>query len=82
MSPSDSTRLLAARALRLFGFGMVAVVLALHLAALGLDDAAVGLVLTLTLAGDAVLSLVISTVRRQGVAVPVPVKKGPMPDLN
>lgn len=58
---SDQTLLFTTRALRLFGFGMVSVVLVLHLTSLGLDEAQSGLLLTLTLAGDAVLSFWIST---------------------
>lgn len=58
---SDLVLFVSARALRLFGFGMISVVLVLHLTALGLDDAQAGLLLTLTLAGDAVLSLWIAT---------------------
>lgn len=57
MFRGDLARLFTARALRLFGFGMISVVLVLHLAALGLDDAQAGLLLSLILAGDAALSL-------------------------
>lgn len=58
---SDHALLFTTRALRLFGFGLVSVILVLHLTALGLDDAQAGLLLTLTLIGDAVLSFWIST---------------------
>ena len=37
----------------MFAYGLVSVVLVLHLAAAGLDEARVGLLLTLTLLGDA-----------------------------
>jgi MFS family permease len=57
----DVALLFAARALRLFAFGFMSVVLVLHLAALGLDERHAGLLLTLTLAGDAVLSLWLTT---------------------
>jgi MFS family permease len=53
--------LLAARMLRLFAYGLLAVVLALYLAALGFSGARIGLLLTLTLLGGAGLSMVIST---------------------
>lgn len=61
MFRGDLARLFTARALRLFAFGMISVVLVLHLSALGLDDAQAGLLLSLTLAGDAALSLWIAT---------------------
>src|SRR4029453_1253690 len=47
---------------RLFGFGFLSVVFSLYLAALGLTDGQIGLMLTLTLVGDVVLSLGIATV--------------------
>jgi MFS family permease len=46
---------------RMFGYGFLAVVLVLYLAALGLDEARIGLLLTLTLVGDTVISLWLST---------------------
>lgn len=45
----------------MFGYGFLAVVLALYLAALGFDEAQIGLLLTLTLVGDTVISLWMST---------------------
>ncbi|HEY6099219.1 MAG TPA: MFS transporter [Anaeromyxobacter sp.] len=57
----DVTLLFATRAVRLFAYGFMSVVLVLHLAAAGLDERQAGLLLTLTLAGDAVLSLWITT---------------------
>lgn len=57
----DVRLLFAARIVRLFGYGALAVVLALYLAALGLDEARIGLLLALTLAGDAVISLWLTT---------------------
>lgn len=57
----DARLLFATRALRMFGYGALSVILVLYLAALGLDGAAIGLLLTLTLAGDAVISLLLTT---------------------
>jgi MFS family permease len=53
----DGRVLFAARMARMFGYGFLAVVLALYLAALGLDEWRIGLLLTLTLVGDTVISL-------------------------
>jgi MFS family permease len=57
----DTAILFATRTARMFGYGFLSLVLALYLAAVGLDAFAVGLLLSLTLAGDAVLSLVLAT---------------------
>ena len=57
----DVPLLFATRGLRMFGYGFVSVVLVLYLAALGIGTAAIGLLLTLTLAGDAVISLWLTT---------------------
>ena len=57
----DARRLFSARAGRMFAYGLVSVVLALYLAALGLNEAQIGLLLTLTLIGDALISLWITT---------------------
>jgi predicted MFS family arabinose efflux permease len=57
----DVPLLFASRAVRLFAFGLLSVVLVLHLAAAGLDARQVGLILSLTLAGDAVISLWVTT---------------------
>lgn len=46
----------------MFAYGLLAVILALYLAARGFDDAQIGLLFTLTLAGDAVLSLLVGVV--------------------
>ncbi|HSN13011.1 MAG TPA: MFS transporter, partial [Anaeromyxobacteraceae bacterium] len=60
--PDRDVRLLfVTRAVRLFAYGFMSVVLVLHLSAAGLDERQAGLLLTLTLAGDAVLSLWITT---------------------
>ena len=45
----------------MFGYGFLAVVLVLYLAAAGLDPLAIGAVLTLTLVGDTVISLWLTT---------------------
>jgi MFS family permease len=51
----------ATRIVRLFAYGLVSVVLVLHLAAAGLAESQIGLLLTLTLLGDAAMSLYITT---------------------
>jgi len=57
----DRGLLFAARSLRLFGYGLISVILVLYLAELGLAEWRIGLLLSLTLVGDAALSLWIST---------------------
>jgi MFS family permease len=57
----DITLLFAARTARMFGYGLLAVVLVLYLAALGYAGAQIGLLLALTLLGDAALSLWLTT---------------------
>jgi MFS family permease len=57
----DGRRLFLTRGVRMFAYGLLAVVLALYLAEAGLDDRQIGLVLSLTLAGDAAVSLWITT---------------------
>ncbi len=57
----DARLLFATRALRLFAYGAVSVVLVLHLSALGLGAGRIGALLTLALAGDTVLSLLLAT---------------------
>src|SRR3989440_10835414 len=61
MLPLDARLLFAARIVRLFAYGFVAVVLVLYLSAIGLDDHRIGLLLSLTLAGDVVVSLYLTT---------------------
>jgi MFS family permease len=46
---------------RMFGYGLVSVVLVLHLAAIGFDETRIGLLLALTLIGDTFLSLYLTT---------------------
>ncbi len=59
--PLDGWLLFATRSVRLFAYGLLAVVLVLYLAAVGLSDAEIGLLVTLTLAGDTAISLWITT---------------------
>ncbi|HET9595892.1 MAG TPA: MFS transporter [Anaeromyxobacteraceae bacterium] len=62
MEPIRDVRLLfATRAVRLFAYGLLSVVLVLHLAAAGVSEARIGLLLTLTLVGDTLISLVLTT---------------------
>ncbi|GAA0999857.1 MFS transporter [Acrocarpospora macrocephala] len=56
----DGRRILAARLLRTFGFGYLAVVLAAYLAALGKSPIEVGAVLTTTIAGTATATVLSS----------------------
>jgi MFS family permease len=53
--------LFAMRTLRMFGYGFLAVALVLYLDALGLDAPTIGIVLTLTLVGDTLVSLWLTT---------------------
>jgi MFS family permease len=53
----DGRKLLLARALRTFGYGYLAVVLAIYLQTIGLNDFQIGAVLTAALAGSAVMSV-------------------------
>ncbi len=53
--------LFAMRTLRMFGYGFLAVALVLYLDALGLDAWTIGVVLTLTLVGDTIVSLWLTT---------------------
>ena len=57
----DVRLLFVARTVRLFAYGLVSVVLVLHLSELGLSQAGIGLLLTLTLLGDTAISLLITT---------------------
>jgi len=55
----DAAVLLETRGIRAFGDGVVSVVLASYLTALGLSDARIGLVVTATLLGSAALTLLV-----------------------
>lgn len=57
----DVVVIFAARIVRLAAYGLLSVVLVLYLAALGLTEAQIGLLLTLSLVGDAAVSLWMST---------------------
>ena len=57
----DGRWLFALRTIRMFGYGFLAVVLVLYLAASGLDPIGIGAVLTLTLVGDTIVSLWLTT---------------------
>jgi MFS family permease len=57
----DVLILFSTRIVRLAAYGSLAVVLALYLAALGLGESQIGLLLTLTLAGDTAVSLWLTT---------------------
>lgn len=57
----DIRLLYTTRILRLFAYGFLSVVLALYLAEAGLSEARIGLLLTLTLAGDAAITLWLTT---------------------
>ena len=57
----DVRLLFATRITRLFAYGALSVVLALYLAAIGLDEGRIGLLFSLTLAGDAAVTLTITT---------------------
>src|SRR5512140_1040488 len=57
----DITTLFATRIIRLFCYGFLSVILALYLVQAGLSEKQVGLLFTLTLAGDAGISLWLTT---------------------
>jgi MFS family permease len=57
----DGRLLFATRVGRMFAYGFLSVVLVLYLAALGMDDLHIGLLLTLTLLGDSAMSLLLTT---------------------
>ncbi len=57
----DARILFLTRTVRMFGYGFLAVVLVLYLAEIGLPAEAIGLLLSLTLAGDTLISLWLTT---------------------
>ena len=57
----DRDLLFATRAVRMLAYGGLAVVLVLYLSRLGLDGATIGVLLALTLLGDTVISLWLTT---------------------
>jgi MFS family permease len=58
----DGRLLFCTRFVRLFAYGFLSVVLALYLDELGFSERQIGLLLTATLAGDAVISIGIATI--------------------
>jgi MFS family permease len=59
---SDIGLLFATRIVRLFAYGLLSVVLVLYLAAIGLTTSKIGALLTLTLIGDTIISLWLTSV--------------------
>ena len=57
----DAWLLFASRFIRLFAYGSLSVVLVFYLVGIGLSQPQVGLLLTLTLAGDTIVSLLLTT---------------------
>jgi len=58
---SDGLLLFATRGVRMFAYGFLSVVLVLYLKAVGLSEEQIGFLLTMTLLGDTVISLWITT---------------------
>jgi MFS family permease len=58
---TDGFILFGTRVARMFAYGFLSVVLALYLSELGFSEAAIGVLLSLTLIGDAVISLIMTT---------------------
>jgi MFS family permease len=58
---ADIRTLFVTRAVRMFAYGFLSVLLVLYLAELGLSDTKIGLLLSLTLVGDIVVSLWLTT---------------------
>ena len=59
--PRDAWLLFATRFIRLFAYGSLSVVIVFYLVGVGLSEQQAGLLLTLTLVGDTVISLAITT---------------------
>jgi len=57
----DGTILFVTRALRMFSYGFLSVILVLYLSSLGFGEGRIGLLITLTLLGDTLVSLWITT---------------------
>lgn len=70
MSP-EARLLISARALRAFGDGVVALLLPLHLTALGFSPVQVGALITATLLGSAVLTLLVGLVSHRWAPKPL-----------
>ena len=58
----DGRRLFATRMVRMFAYGLIAIVLGLYLSAVGFSDTQIGAILSLTLLGDAAVSLPITII--------------------
>ena len=58
---NDVALLFATRAVRMFAYGFLSVILILYLAAIGISEHRIGLLLTLTLLGDVAVSLFLTT---------------------
>jgi MFS family permease len=61
MNRGDAVSLFSTRIIRLFCYGFLSVILALYLIQVGLDEKQIGLLFSLTLAGDAGVSLWLTT---------------------
>jgi MFS family permease len=61
-SPLDTKILCLQRLVRLSAYGATTVILALYLSSLGIADQKIGLFMTLTLLGDVVISLILTSV--------------------
>jgi MFS family permease len=59
---TDTTILFATRAVRMYGFGAISIVIALYLGERGLSSSLIGWVFTLALAGDALISIGVTQV--------------------
>ena len=81
----DGRLLFLTRAARMFSYGFLSVVLVLYLAGLGFSEGRIGLLLTLTLVGDTLISLWISSssstrsTLSEARAGPVPEARGGFP---
>src|SRR5579885_1921350 len=60
-SRTDTILLFSTRITRLFAYGFLSVTLMLYLAQVGLSEQTIGILLTLTLIGDAIISLALTT---------------------
>jgi MFS family permease len=58
---TDGLILFGTRVARMFAYGFLSVVLVLYLSELGFSEAVIGVLLSLTLIGDAVISLIMTT---------------------
>eukprot|EP01038_Epipyxis_sp_PR26KG_P006999 gene6999-9564_t len=57
---TDAILLIAAKSLRLYSFGILAVILAIYLTNLGFPSSKIGLMFSLTLVGDAIMTIYLS----------------------